>query len=167
MPVNGKAIINRNRLNTRCRLIVCRAGFDPNKKIISGTKTINNVARIAPLPRKRRLATIIRREIIGADKVSTYAINAPPKFAPNIIAAAAINGRIDCEANVTNNKTAATLECTTHAKVAPIIKAVKRSRPKYSITICVPGFAIIGPVEARIISKDTKIKDKPIRIRPT
>jgi len=52
------------------------------------------------------------------------------------------------------------------AKPAPIMNATSKSRLKYSITNCVPGFATTGPVAILNISKETKINDIPIIILP-
>ena len=52
------------------------------------------------------------------------------------------------------------------AKPAPIMNATIKSRLKYSITNCVPGFATTGPVAILNISKETKINDIPIIILP-
>ena len=123
-------------------------------------------AIIAPPPLRTRFAKIILREFIGASNVSIYAINAPPKFAPKIMIDAARTGSIDWAVNVTNNNTAATLEWIIQANPAPIMNATSKSRLKYSIINCVPGFATTGPVAILNISKETKINDIPIIILP-
>ena len=63
---------------------------------------------------------------VGANKVLPTTSDSNVRLAPRIITAAAGGGRISCPAKVTNNNTAATLECTSHAKAAPIANAINK-----------------------------------------
>ena len=126
----GRPITSKARLNARCRFNTCCASAAPSHVKAAGKYVSGIRPKAAKPPRHNRLASTILRISTEAASVSAKAIKAPPKFAPSTIAIAASTGKTPCAANVTQSRTAARLECISHANTAAKTKAVTRSRPR-------------------------------------
>ena len=69
----------------------------------------------------------MRRASTTLARVSPTAISPPPRLAPGITDTASSSGTSPWAVKVATSRTAATLECTSQVKAAPMRKAVTKS----------------------------------------